>query len=152
MGRYYILFMISFLKKEDEEKGGFLGKGDLIFLAVIAAIVGGFLYYSHTVEKKALALFSQCDQAWNAKDYSKSLTCYESRSDLSYMTDSLDSIAYKRIEVIQQMEESELALYRKLLLWKQQGQTDSLQQTLAKPQVFFLLDSAKRKEVQQLLP
>ncbi len=151
MGRYYILVMISFLKKEEEEKGGFLGKGDLIFLAVIAALVGGFLYYSHTVENKAITLFSQCDQAWVAKEYSTAMTCYESRSNLSYMTDSLDSIAYKRIEKIQQIEESELALYRKLQQWKLQGQTDSIQKVVSSKPLFFMLDSAKRSELNLFL-
>lgn len=104
----YICGMISFLKDDsDAQSGGFMGKTDLITLAVIAALVGGFLYYNKAIKAHATTHYSRCAELYESKTYDEALTCYEKAADLHYRTDSLDSIAYFYSSNILEMKERE---------------------------------------------
>jgi hypothetical protein len=105
--------MISFLKKEDDQGSKFMGRGDVIFLAVILALVGGFWYYAKTTKASSAAFFVQCDSLYSAQKFGEASACYEKASALSYLPDSLDSIIYTRTESISEMSENEVSLFNK---------------------------------------
>ncbi|HSQ41703.1 MAG TPA: hypothetical protein VLM37_05430 [Fibrobacteraceae bacterium] len=105
--------MISFLKKEDDEGSKFMGKGDIVFLLVVALIVGGFWFYSKTIKAQASGKFQECEKLWEAKQLVQANECYTQASDLQYLTDSLDSIIYSRNEAVQEIMDQENALWAK---------------------------------------
>jgi len=90
--------LISFLKKEESEESGskFMGKGDIIFLLVLAALIFGFWYYYTFSKEKAYSHYARCDALFNADSLSAARECYESAIDLGYRIDSLDSVGYNR--------------------------------------------------------
>jgi hypothetical protein len=90
--------MISFLKKEEDKESKFMGRGDIIFLAVILALVGGFWYYSKSIRSISESHFASCDKVFTAKHY---------------LTDSLDSIIYSRSEFISELTDKEVTLFNK---------------------------------------
>jgi len=94
--------LISFLKKDESEGSGskFMGKGDIIFLVVLATLVFGFWYYYTFSKEKAYSHYARCDALFAADSLSKAKECYESAIDLGYRIDSLDKIGYNRIEKI----------------------------------------------------
>lgn len=94
---------ISFLKKEeDDEASGskFMGKGDIIFLILIAAIVGGLWFYNKTNKENTFNHYAKCEALFVAEDYVKAKECYEDAVELGYRVDSLDSVGYNRVMVI----------------------------------------------------
>jgi len=94
--------LISFLKKEEsgESSSKFMGKGDIIFLLVLAALIFGFWYYYNYSKEKAYSHYARCDVLFNADSLGAAKECYESAIDLGYRIDSLDKIGYNRIEKI----------------------------------------------------
>jgi len=94
--------LISFLKKEETGESGskFMGKGDIIFLLVLAALIVGFYYYYNYSKEKAYSHYARCDVLFNADSLSAAKECYENAFDLGYRIDSLDKIGYNRIEKI----------------------------------------------------
>lgn len=106
--------MVSFLKKEDEEKssGGFMGKGDIIFLLVIAALVGGFWFYSKEIKLRSSAHFEQCAEIYAKTELLSAEECYTSARDLHFINDSLDSIIYTRLSAIDSIRELHRTWFR----------------------------------------
>jgi hypothetical protein len=95
--------LISFLKKEDEENGSqskFMGKGDIIFLLVLIAIIGGLWYYNKSSQENMHSHYAKCDALFAASSHKEAKECYENTHSLGYRSDSLDSIGYHRIEQI----------------------------------------------------
>ncbi len=94
--------LISFLKKEESEGSGskFMGKGDIIFLLVLAALIFGFWYYYNYSKEKTYSHYARCDVLFKADSLSAAKECYESAIDLGYRIDSLEKIGYNRIENI----------------------------------------------------
>jgi zona occludens toxin (predicted ATPase) len=90
--------LISFLKKEESEESGskFMGKGDIIFLLVLAALIFGFWYYYTFSKEKVYSHYARCDALFNSDSLSAARECYESAIDLGYRIDSLDSVGYNR--------------------------------------------------------
>jgi hypothetical protein len=105
--------MISFLKKEEEKQGGFMGKSDIIFVLVIAAVIGGFWFYTKTIKENSAKKFQLCNQLWDSGDLVRANTCFDEASDLQYITDSLDSVIYERTEKIKVIIDLENALWTK---------------------------------------
>lgn len=105
--------MISFLKKEEDKESKFMGRGDIIFLAVILALVGGFWYYSKSIRTISEKHFAACDKIFQSKQYVDAQGCYQKASELHYLTDSLDSIIYARSEYISELTDRELTLFNK---------------------------------------
>jgi len=95
--------LISFLKKEEGDGGSeskFMGKGDIIFLLVLAALIGGFWYFNKTNKEKTYSHYAKCDVLFTANSYAEAKECYEHSIELGYRIDSLDSIGYHRVEKI----------------------------------------------------
>jgi hypothetical protein len=95
--------LISFLKKEDgegESKSKFMGKGDIIFLLVLAAIIGGIWYYNKSTKEETYSHYAKCEALFLANSLSEAKECYENAINLSYRIDSLDSVGYYRVEKI----------------------------------------------------
>ena len=94
--------LISFLKKEVSEGSSskFMGKGDIIFLLVLAALIFVFWYYYTYSKEKAYSHYARCDVLFNSDSLSAAKECYESAIDLGYRIDSLDKVGYNRIEMI----------------------------------------------------
>ena len=89
--------LISFLKKEESETGSkFMGKGDIIFLLVLAALIFGFWYYYTYSKEKAYSHYARCDALFTADSLNEARECYESALDLGYRIDSLESVGYNR--------------------------------------------------------
>jgi tetratricopeptide (TPR) repeat protein len=98
--------LISFLKKEndDDEQSKFMGKGDIIFLFVLSAIIGGVWYYYKSTKEETYNLYAKCEVLYFADNLSKAKECYEEDAlKLNYRTDSLDSIGSNRIEKIESL-------------------------------------------------
>jgi hypothetical protein len=135
--------MISFLKKEDDQKGGFMGKGDIIFLLVVGAVVGGFFYYTKSIKAESAKQFAECQKIWDSGDLISSQACYDKARNLQYVTDSLDSIVYLRLDSIQQVEEDENNFFAKVdsaIVRKDSAAVMANVKALPK---FVFLDSAK---------
>ena len=95
--------LISFLKKENddgENQSKFMGKGDIIFLLVLAALIGGFWYYHKTTKEETYNHYARCDALFNAENLKEAKECYEETINLGYRVDSLDSVGYHRVEMI----------------------------------------------------
>jgi hypothetical protein len=95
--------LISFLKKEDEDgnvKSKFMGRGDIIFLLVLAGLIFGFWYWNKTTKERTYNHYAKCDALYAADSFAAAKDCYENRFDLSYRIDSLDSIGHYRVEKI----------------------------------------------------
>jgi zona occludens toxin (predicted ATPase) len=94
--------LISFLKKESENETGskFMGKGDIIFLLVLATLIFGFWYYYTYSKEKVHSHYTRCDALFTMDSLNEAKECYEIARDLGYRIDSLDSIGYHRIEKI----------------------------------------------------
>ncbi|MDR0517953.1 MAG: hypothetical protein LBH25_13015 [Fibromonadaceae bacterium] len=94
--------LISFLKKEEGEESGskFMGKGDIIFLLVIAALAFGFWYYHTSTKEKTYDHYAKCDVLFAADNLKDAKECYENAISLGYRIDSLDSVGYHRRERI----------------------------------------------------
>jgi zona occludens toxin (predicted ATPase) len=96
--------LISFLKKEDEDENGsgakFMGKGDIIFLLVLFSLIFGFWYYNKTTKEKTYSHYAKCDALFAANSLTEAKECYENAIDLGYRIDSLDSVGYHRVEII----------------------------------------------------
>jgi len=93
--------LISFLKKEDsDEQSKFMGKGDIIFVLVLAALISGFWYYNKTTKEKTYSHYAKCEALFTANNYAEAKECYENSVELGYRVDSLDSIGYHRVEKI----------------------------------------------------
>jgi len=94
--------LISFLKKEDDggTQSKFMGKSDIIFLLVVAALISGFWYYNKTTKEKTYSHYAKCDALFTANNYAEAKECYESSVELGYRIDSLDSVGYHRVERI----------------------------------------------------
>ncbi len=93
--------LISFLKKEEdgeEGKSKFMGKGDIIFLLVLAALIGGFWYYHKSAKEKTYSHYAKCEALFLADSLKEAKECYENAINLGYRIDSLDSIGYYRLE------------------------------------------------------
>jgi len=97
--------LISFLKKEEDgnSQSKFMGKGDIIFLLVLATLIGGFWYYNKTTKEKTFSHYARCDALFTSNSYAEAKECYESSIQLGYRIDSLDSIGYHRVERIDSM-------------------------------------------------
>ncbi len=110
--------MISFLKKVDEEgvekKSKFMGKGDIIFLLVVASLAGGFWYFSKSAKEDTFAYFTRCDSLYTADRLSEAETCYEGALDQGYRSDSLDSVGYLRREKLETQRDQETQLAREI--------------------------------------
>ncbi|GBU26283.1 hypothetical protein R83H12_02979 [Fibrobacteria bacterium R8-3-H12] len=98
------MVLISFLKKDDEdgEGGGskFMGKGDIIFLLVLGALICGFWYYHTSTKEKTYSHYAHCEALFATDSFLDAKECYENAMDLGYRIDSLDSIGYHRVEKI----------------------------------------------------
>lgn len=140
--------MISFLKKEEDTKGGFMGKGDIIFLLVVAVIVGGFFFYTKRIKSESASRFAECQQIWETGDLVKSEACYDIARDLTYITDSLDSIIYLRLDSAQQVEENENNLFAKADSAAVRQDTAGLIEIVKDLPKFHFLDSAKVQRLQ----
>jgi len=140
--------MISFLKKEDEAKGKFLGKGDLIFLAVIVIVVGGFVLYNRTIKSQSRAKFEACGLLWNASQFDSAAKCYEQAHDLQYLPDSLDAIIYTRTQAVQEMSDRENVLWRKVDSLDTHKDTAAIGVLVKELPAFHFLDSAKIHRLQ----
>jgi len=95
--------LISFLKKEEdggENKSKFMGKGDIIFLLVLAVLIGGFWYYNKSSKEETYSHYARCEALFEADSLSEAKECYSEALNLGYRTDSLDSIAYHRENTI----------------------------------------------------
>ena len=94
--------LISFLKRDEEGDGTgkFMGKGDLIFLLVLASLIFGFWYYHKSTKEKTYSHYATCDALFSADSLSKAKECYENAIELGYRIDSLDSVGYHRVELI----------------------------------------------------
>jgi len=97
--------LISFLKKEDEDgnpQSKFMGKGDIIFLLVVAGLIGGFWYYNKSIKEQTLNHYSKCEVLFFTDKLSEAKECYEEEAlTLNYRLDSLDSIGSNRVEKIE---------------------------------------------------
>jgi len=97
--------LISFLKKEDEDgnsQSKFMGKGDIIFLLVVAGIIGGFWYYNKSTKEQTFSHYAKCEALFFTDKLSRAKECYEEESlTLNYRLDSLDSIGSNRVEKIE---------------------------------------------------
>ena len=97
--------LISFLKKDDdgnEAKSKFMGKGDIIFLLVLAAIIGGIWFYHKNSKEKTYSHYVRCDSLFNGENWNEAMRCYgDDALKLDYRTDSLDSIASHRESIIE---------------------------------------------------
>jgi len=97
--------LISFLKKDDEDgnsQSKFMGKGDIIFLLVVAGIIGGFWYYNKSTKEQTFSHYAKCEALFFADKLSEAKVCYEEESlTLNYRLDSLDSIGSNRVEKIE---------------------------------------------------
>jgi len=140
--------MISFLKKEDDQGGGFMGKGDIIFLLVIVSLVGGFWFYSKTVKQKCTVKFAECAKVWDAKDYVAAERCYEEARGLSYLPDSLDSLLYQRTEIMDGITESEENLWMQVDSAMIRQDSAKASKLLANLPKFYFLDSSKVQRLQ----
>jgi zona occludens toxin (predicted ATPase) len=96
--------LISFLKRDENGEDGsgskFMGKGDIIFLLVLASLIFGFWYYHNSTKEKTYSHYAKCDALFSADSLSKAKECYENAIDMGYRIDSLDSIGYHRVEKI----------------------------------------------------
>jgi len=95
--------LISFLKKEEdgnESQSKFMGKGDIIFLLVLAALISGFWYYHKSTKEETYNHYTRCDALFKADSLSEAKECYEGALNLGYRVDSLDSVGYYRVEKI----------------------------------------------------
>ena len=95
--------LISFLKKEDgegESKSKFMGKGDIIFLFALAAIIGGIWYYHKSTKEETYSHYAKCEALFTADNLTGAKECYEEALDLGYRIDSLDSVGYYRVSKI----------------------------------------------------
>ena len=93
--------LISFLKKEEGEGGSrFMGKGDIIFLLVLGALIFGFWYYHTSSKEKTYSHYTKCDALFAADSLKEAKECYENAINLGYRIDSLDSVGYHRRERI----------------------------------------------------
>jgi len=102
--------LISFLKKEDGEDGKqskFMGKGDIIFLLVLATLIGGFWFYNKTNKEKTYSHYAKCEALFAAENLNEAKSCYEDALDLGYRVDSLDSIGYYRVGKIDSVSANE---------------------------------------------
>lgn len=108
--------MISFLKKVDEDgeekHSKFMGKSDIIFVLAIGSLVGGFWYFSKSVKEDTYAQFTHCDSLFQAQQLRDAESCYDATLELGYRSDSLDSVSYKRREVLDGLREAETAQSR----------------------------------------
>jgi len=104
--------MISFLKKdEDKEAGGFMGKGDIIFLVVVALLVAGFWYYTKVIKEKSAEHFALCTAKVSATEFLQAESCYEAARNLHYLNDSLDSLIYLNLGMIDSLRDYDLEQY-----------------------------------------
>lgn len=146
--------MISFLKKDEVGKpgsGGFMGKGDIIFLLVVIAIVGGFLFYSKQVRKVALAKHDTCAQAMAAGEYIKARSCLEEARDLHYSTDSLDSIVYAGLSKLEDVQAQEMELLQRIDSLLQVRDTVALIKNLPAPErIFHFLGEDQETRMREL--
>ncbi|MDR2580437.1 MAG: hypothetical protein LBC85_05530 [Fibromonadaceae bacterium] len=100
--------LISFLKKEGDEGGGtqkFMGRGDIIFLLVLATLIFGFWYLYKNEKKKIHSYYGKCHDLFVADNFTEAKECYETARGISYFitVDSLESIGYDRIKEINDM-------------------------------------------------
>ncbi|MCL2100792.1 MAG: hypothetical protein FWH22_03660 [Fibromonadales bacterium] len=95
--------LISFLKKDEDGKSQskFMGKGDIIFLLVLALLIGGGWYLFKTSKEETHEHYAKCDALYLADNLIEAKECYEDGAlKLNYRIDSLDSIGYLRIGII----------------------------------------------------
>jgi len=104
--------LISFLKKEDDDgnpQSKFMGKGDIIFLLVVAGIIGGFWYYNKSTKEQTFSHYAKCEALFFADKLSEAKTCYEEEAlTLNYRLDSLDSIGSNRVEKIESILDGDI--------------------------------------------
>ena len=78
--------MISFLKKEDEDGNPtgskFMGKGDIIFLIVLASIIFGVWYYHKYTKEKTESHYATCEALFVEEKLSEAKECYENAVNL----------------------------------------------------------------------
>jgi len=96
------MVLISFLKKDEDDDGGskFMGKGDIIFLLVLGALIFGFWYYHTSTKERTYSHYAHCEALFISDSFLEAKECYENAIDLGYRIDSLDSIGYHRVEKI----------------------------------------------------
>jgi len=140
--------MISFLKNENDEGGGFMGKGDIIFLLVIASVIGGFWFYSKTIKQNSIEKFAECSKVWDAKDFAMADRCYEEARALSYLNDSLDSVIYIRSESMDSISDSEDALWLKVDSAMVRHDSLLAANLLSNLPKFYFLDTSKVQRLQ----
>jgi len=95
--------LISFLKKDEDgndTKSKFMGKGDIIFLLVLAMLIGGFWFYNKSSKERSYSHYARCEALFEADSLNEAKECYSEALNLGYRTDSLDSIAYNRENII----------------------------------------------------
>ena len=89
-----------------------MGKGDIIFLLVIAAIVGGFWYYSKEIKRRSAAHFAQCAEIFEKDELLNAEECYTDARNLHYLNDSLDSLIYTRLGGIDSIRDYHRTMFR----------------------------------------
>ncbi len=95
--------LISFLKKEDnggESKSKFMGRGDIIFVLVLIAIIGGIWYYNKSTKEKTYSHYARCETLFAADSLDDAKKCYEDALDLGYHPESLQTVRYNRAKEI----------------------------------------------------
>jgi hypothetical protein len=135
------LFSISFLKGEDEDgntTSKFMGPSDIIFLLVIVGLVFGFWYFNKSAKDETLAHYNTCDTLWTTERMDSAYNCYEQAIDLGYRTDSLDSVSYRRRELLDSSRATDGELLRKADSLDRIGDTASLKALkCAEPKGYF---------------
>jgi hypothetical protein len=100
--------LISFLKKEGDagdSQAKFMGKGDIIFLLVLATLIFGFWYLYKNEKSKIHNYYEKCNALFAENNFSEAKDCYENARGISYFitVDSLESLGYDRIKEISSM-------------------------------------------------
>jgi hypothetical protein len=132
--------MISFLNKDNQEQSGFMGKGDIIFLVVIAALAIGGFWYVKNIKGISYTHFDSCIQMFNEKQLAQASVCFDEAQDLHYKNDSLDKVLYEYSTKLFEMEQAERALFGTLSQMAESQDWHTLHKLHSKlPESFYFL-------------
>jgi len=144
--------MISFLKKdENPDEGKFLGKGDIVFLLVVAGLVAGFWFYTKVIKQKSAEHFEQCLSAYAAAEYLRAEECFEEARNLHYLNDNLDSIIYTYLGAVDSLRDLDFVLYQQADSLMKQADTAGARAAAARIEKSVFLDEAKSARVRDIL-
>lgn len=101
---------MSFIKKENEDDK--MAKSDIMLVVAVAVIGLGLWWYTTSSKNASYKAFTEAQQLIDDKQYEKAFDTWFALQNISYKSDSLDSILYKNLSFLEDLKTGNLESYR----------------------------------------